>query len=210
MHCIINKTTKPQLVLKPDRRIFNGIITSTTQLIQTYSQDGVPLLTKKDIATSEIMDFNFYICLRYSIHLNVPFHTTVLDIINYLMFQWHLARGQYIVHSFIVIRVTTLLHINSLSYLWINQHYCIFVPHFINTFIMADGGSSVIIPKDEVHSFVIRCMGAVGLKVKHSNVLADLITSADYRGHASHGLNKLGKITLLLFHFVHFWQIYLT
>lgn len=74
---------------------------------------------------------------------------------------------------------------------------------------MADGGSSVIIPKDEVHSFVIRCMGAVGLKVKHSNVLADLITSADYRGHASHGLNKLGKITLLLFHFVHFWQIYL-
>jgi LDH2 family malate/lactate/ureidoglycolate dehydrogenase len=60
---------------------------------------------------------------------------------------------------------------------------------------MADGGS-VIIPKDEVHRFVIRCMGTVGLEVKHSTVLADLITSADYRGHASHGLNKLGKFTL--------------
>lgn len=70
------------------------------------------------------------------------------------------------------------------------------MPHFITTFIMADGGS-VIIPNDEVHRFVIRCMGTVGLKVKHSTVLADLITSADYRGHASHGLNKLGKFTLL-------------
>ncbi|CAG2213783.1 unnamed protein product [Mytilus edulis] len=50
---------------------------------------------------------------------------------------------------------------------------------------------SIVVTKDEVHSFVIRSMEAVGLKLKHGTVLADLIVSAECRGHASHGLNKL-------------------
>lgn len=58
---------------------------------------------------------------------------------------------------------------------------------------MATEGS-VTVTKGEVHSFVIRCMEAVGLKEKYSTILADLVLSADYRGHASHGLNKLGKL----------------
>lgn len=103
-----------------------GFITFTIQVtyydIQTNNQNGCHVWQKQDLATSEIIDLSFYICLRYSTHWNVPLKTIVLNIINYLMSQWHLATGQYIVHSFIVIRVTTVLHINSLSYLWINQH----------------------------------------------------------------------------------------
>ena len=58
---------------------------------------------------------------------------------------------------------------------------------------MATEGS-ILALKEEVHAFVIRSMAAVGLTEKHACVLADLLLSADYRGHVSHGLNKLGNL----------------
>lgn len=48
----------------------------------------------------------------------------------------------------------------------------------------------------EVESFVERCMRAVGTDPRHSNALAQVLREADYRGHVSHGLNRLGKDNL--------------
>jgi len=53
-----------------------------------------------------------------------------------------------------------------------------------------DGG--VLVPKWEVTAFIERCMVAVGTKPAHAKALADNLTMADYRGHFSHGLNRLG------------------
>lgn len=46
----------------------------------------------------------------------------------------------------------------------------------------------------ELRGFVVKCMQAVGAKTEHAEPLADLLVSADYRGHYSHGLNRLGKL----------------
>ncbi|XP_060585806.1 uncharacterized oxidoreductase YjmC-like [Ruditapes philippinarum] len=54
---------------------------------------------------------------------------------------------------------------------------------------MASEGS--IVPLHEFHAFVVRCMKAVGISEEHGSSLADLLVSADYRGHYSHGLNRL-------------------
>ena len=51
----------------------------------------------------------------------------------------------------------------------------------------------------EVESFVERCMIAVGTDPQHSNALAQVLREADYRGHVSHGLNRLGKDNLYPF-----------
>jgi LDH2 family malate/lactate/ureidoglycolate dehydrogenase len=48
-----------------------------------------------------------------------------------------------------------------------------------------------IIPKDELFSFIVRCMLKVGTRPSHAETLADNLTMADYRGHYSHGLNRL-------------------
>lgn len=55
------------------------------------------------------------------------------------------------------------------------------------------GDKEAVVLKDELHSFVVRSMEAVGLKPDRGSVLADLLVSADYRGHYSHGLNRLGN-----------------
>ena len=47
--------------------------------------------------------------------------------------------------------------------------------------------------KDEVAGFVTRCMVSVGTDKEHAETLAELLVKADYRGHKSHGLNRLGK-----------------
>lgn len=60
---------------------------------------------------------------------------------------------------------------------------------------MATGTESVV-PEEELHSFVVRCMTAVGTNSQHASVLADLIVAADTRGHYSHGLNRLGKCSV--------------
>ncbi|XP_078615013.1 putative oxidoreductase YjmC isoform X1 [Branchiostoma floridae x Branchiostoma japonicum] len=51
--------------------------------------------------------------------------------------------------------------------------------------------ASHIVPKQEVIAFVERCMGAVGTPVAHASALAQALMTADYRGHFSHGLNRL-------------------
>jgi len=43
----------------------------------------------------------------------------------------------------------------------------------------------------EMHDFMVRCMQKSGAKSEHCNALADLLVAADYRGHYSHGLNRL-------------------
>jgi hypothetical protein len=49
------------------------------------------------------------------------------------------------------------------------------------------------VPKDEVKRFIIDCMKKVGTKEAHATSLAGNLMTADYRGHYSHGLNRLGK-----------------
>ena len=49
----------------------------------------------------------------------------------------------------------------------------------------------------EVKKFIQRCTVAAGASSKHALALADNLTSADFRGHYSHGLNRLGMCCLL-------------
>jgi LDH2 family malate/lactate/ureidoglycolate dehydrogenase len=49
----------------------------------------------------------------------------------------------------------------------------------------------VLVPNAEVKSFIERSMRAVGTKPDHATSLADNLVMADYRGHFSHGLNRL-------------------
>lgn len=48
------------------------------------------------------------------------------------------------------------------------------------------------VPKDEVRRFIVDCMKKVGTKDSHAVSLAGNLVTADYRGHYSHGLNRLG------------------
>lgn len=56
---------------------------------------------------------------------------------------------------------------------------------------MAEEGA--VVPLQEFHAFVVRCMSSVGVPEEAGGALADLLVSADYRGHYSHGLNRLGR-----------------
>lgn len=51
-----------------------------------------------------------------------------------------------------------------------------------------------IISREEMHSFIKRSMVAVGTNASHAETLADVLLMGDYRGHFSHGLNRLGTI----------------
>lgn len=62
----------------------------------------------------------------------------------------------------------------------------------------SQGDDGVCIANKEVKSFIERSMVAVGTKPSHATSLADNLTMADYRGHFSHGLNRLGKLTYFL------------
>ncbi|KAI6230459.1 hypothetical protein M3Y99_01065100 [Aphelenchoides fujianensis] len=48
-----------------------------------------------------------------------------------------------------------------------------------------------VVKRDEMHRFVVDCMAAVGAKEENGAKVADLLISADVRGHYSHGLNRL-------------------
>ena len=54
--------------------------------------------------------------------------------------------------------------------------------------------AEIVVAQQELHDFVVRCMTAVGADPAHSAVLAELLVTADHRGHYSHGLNRLGKV----------------
>lgn len=44
---------------------------------------------------------------------------------------------------------------------------------------------------DEVKRFIVDCFVAVKTPHDHAQMMADLLVGADYRGHFSHGLNRL-------------------
>ena len=49
-----------------------------------------------------------------------------------------------------------------------------------------------LVPVAEVCRFIKSCMVAVGTPEASASILADVLVAADYRGHFSHGLNRLG------------------
>jgi LDH2 family malate/lactate/ureidoglycolate dehydrogenase len=51
-----------------------------------------------------------------------------------------------------------------------------------------------IVPVEEFRDFVVRCSKSVGIAEDHAGSLAEMVVSADYRGHYSHGLKNLGQI----------------
>jgi LDH2 family malate/lactate/ureidoglycolate dehydrogenase len=53
--------------------------------------------------------------------------------------------------------------------------------------------SYYVVEKEEMYQFMERCMVKAGSKAAHAKALADCLLAADYRGHYSHGLNRLGK-----------------
>lgn len=56
---------------------------------------------------------------------------------------------------------------------------------------MATAGK-LIVPEKDVHSFIIRCLEAIGTNSEHAKALADALTCADTRGIYSHGLSRIG------------------
>lgn len=54
-------------------------------------------------------------------------------------------------------------------------------------------GYSQLISTAEVKKFCIQCLEKVGAQSKHAKALSDVLVAGDYRGHYSHGLNRLGK-----------------
>lgn len=46
---------------------------------------------------------------------------------------------------------------------------------------------------DEVKNFIIRCMLAVKTPLASAELVAEVLSTADYRGHYSHGINRLGN-----------------
>ena len=55
---------------------------------------------------------------------------------------------------------------------------------------------SCLIEKDEMQNFMERCMLAVGAKSEHAKSLASCLIAGDYRGHFSHGLNRLANFLI--------------
>lgn len=47
------------------------------------------------------------------------------------------------------------------------------------------------IPVDEVKRFMIDCFMAINTPKKNAELMADVLVSADYRGHFSHGMNRI-------------------
>lgn len=49
---------------------------------------------------------------------------------------------------------------------------------------------------DEARRFMIDCFKAVGTPNENAKTVSDNLLEADYRGHYSHGMNRLGKSTV--------------
>ena len=64
---------------------------------------------------------------------------------------------------------------------------------------MDDG--EVVFPVDTIHQFIMKVMRKLGTIEDHANILAELLTAADMRGHYSHGLNRLGNVLFFVMYF---------
>ncbi|XP_059477786.1 uncharacterized oxidoreductase YjmC [Neocloeon triangulifer] len=56
---------------------------------------------------------------------------------------------------------------------------------------LMSSSSSNIIPVSEVKRFTVDCLEAAAVPQDHAVMLADVLVAADYRGHFSHGMNRL-------------------
>ena len=61
----------------------------------------------------------------------------------------------------------------------------------------ADTQETALVAIPEIKQFIERCMVKVSTQPAHATALAENLTAADYRGHFSHGLNRLGKLTVM-------------
>ncbi|PVD29460.1 hypothetical protein C0Q70_08711 [Pomacea canaliculata] len=52
----------------------------------------------------------------------------------------------------------------------------------------------VMVTCQELQAFCVRCLQKVGAVTDHAQAMAELIVAADYRGHYSHGLNRIGAV----------------
>ena len=64
---------------------------------------------------------------------------------------------------------------------------------------MATEEKKVIVPVENLRKFTQSVIVKAGAKESHAEALAELIVSADHRGHFSHGLNRLGKYSYSLY-----------
>ncbi|XP_072903838.1 uncharacterized oxidoreductase YjmC-like isoform X2 [Hemitrygon akajei] len=48
-----------------------------------------------------------------------------------------------------------------------------------------------LVSRPELHQFIECCMSAVGARSSHGSAMAEVLVEGDYRGHYSHGLNRL-------------------
>ncbi|KAH9515408.1 hypothetical protein Btru_014379 [Bulinus truncatus] len=85
------------------------------------------------------------------------------------------------------------MHLADFSRFFLSQNVRQFCFHKVSLrlFSTTMASESPVVTRDEMHSFIVRCMEKVGTKTNHANALADLLVAADYRGHYSHGLNRL-------------------
>ncbi|KAH7936829.1 hypothetical protein HPB49_005675 [Dermacentor silvarum] len=51
----------------------------------------------------------------------------------------------------------------------------------------------IVVSRKEVEAFITRCMRKVGTDKTHAEALANVLVTGDYRGHFSHGLNRLQR-----------------
>lgn len=63
--------------------------------------------------------------------------------------------------------------------------------HLLKMSTSKENSETPLIPLREGRRFIIECLQAVGTPQKHAEAQADLLIEADYRGHFSHGMNRL-------------------
>uniref|UniRef100_A0A1I7XPW4 Malate dehydrogenase n=1 Tax=Heterorhabditis bacteriophora TaxID=37862 RepID=A0A1I7XPW4_HETBA len=49
----------------------------------------------------------------------------------------------------------------------------------------------IVVSKKELRTFVLDCLEKVRCPISHAQQLADILICSDYRGHYSHGINRL-------------------
>lgn len=53
-----------------------------------------------------------------------------------------------------------------------------------------------VVRKQDVVDFCARCVEKVGISHEHSRELGEVLVAGDYRGHYSHGINRLGMLVV--------------
>nr|XP_002127983.2 uncharacterized protein LOC100183774 isoform X2 [Ciona intestinalis] len=57
--------------------------------------------------------------------------------------------------------------------------------------ILGNQGEFACVPREAATDFIVKCITAAGATTSHATDLAELLVAADYRGHFSHGMNRL-------------------